>query len=92
MYSCADYEDREIPQSLSFEIVACRQQTINSSNCRGILPQENSSATKITITTHQLLVWQSKSQKLNMLHKGKREILQGRSLVTRMDHVFPALK
>lgn len=92
MYSCADDEDKEVTQSLSFEMVACCQQIINNSNCRVILPQENLSTTKITITIHHPLVWQSKSQKLNILRKGKKEILQGRLLVVRMGRGFPALK
>lgn len=71
--ACADKEVSPRKVSLSrWKHVASTQQIINNSNSTRILPQNNSSATKITITIHQRLVWQGKSQKLNMLHKGKR--------------------
>lgn len=92
-FSCA-YADKDVSQCkvslLRWKHVASTQQIINDSNSIRILPQNNSSATKITITINKPLVWQGKSQKLNMLHKGKRDS-QGSPLVIRRDCGFPAL-
>lgn len=95
-YSCTCvHADKEVSLhkiSLSaWKHVANTQQIINNSSSTRILPQDNSTATKITITIHQPLVWQGKRQKLNLLHKRKREILQGSPLVVQRDRGFPAL-
>lgn len=93
MYSCA-YADKEVsPCKVShsrWNHVARTQERINKSISTRILPLNNLLSTKITITLHQPLVWWGKSQKLNILHKGKREILQGRPLVIQRDCGFPA--
>lgn len=90
-YSCTStHADKKVSLS-AWKHVANTQQILNNSNSTRILPQNNSPATKITITIHQPLVWQGKRQKLNLLHKRKREILQGSPLVVQRDHGFPAL-
>lgn len=95
-YSCSRaHADKKVflpkVSFLAWKHVANTQQIINNSNSTRILPQDISPAPKSTITIHQSLVWQGKRQKSNLLHKRKKEILQGSPLVVQRDHGFPAL-